>query len=218
MSDNQKAKHNDITAFFDEAEARVTFLDELADTGHKPEAMTLCLVYIDRFAQFLCWPSDSTGHNFVNALIQFGGEPLMALAHPLQAARAFEAMGTPWKVLAERIATAFPGASYEVVPISAFEQALAAHVTLAELAKLKPELWRTTIANVAYQRLRNPTIHGFGASGGINLSGMIWNGQPVPILGFDTLRNCARGLIAEGRRRSEANGQWFGNDAIVDGT
>jgi len=151
MGDNQKAKRSVITSFFDDAEARVAFLDELADTGHEPEAMTLCLVYIDRFAQSLCWPSASTGRNFVDALIQFGGEPLMALAHPLQAARAFGAMKTPWKALAERIAGAFPGPSHEVVPIPTFEQALAEHVTTAELAQLKPELWRATIANVAYQ-------------------------------------------------------------------
>ena len=217
MGDNQKAKHSAITAFFDNAEAGVAFLDELAGMDHEREAMTLCLVYIDRFAQSLCWPSASTGRNFVDALIQFGGEPLMALAHPLQAARAFAAMKPPWKVLAERIACAFPRLSHEVVPIPTFEQALAVHITTAELAQLKPELWRATIANVVYQHLRNPAIHGFGTSGGIILSETTWNRQPLPILGFATLRNCARGLIAEARRRSEANGQWFGDDAIVRG-
>ena len=217
MGDNQKAKRHVITSFFDDAEARVAFLDDLADTGHEPEAMTLCLVYIDRFAQSLCWPSASTGRNFVDALIQFGGEPLMALAHPLQAARAFGEMKTPWKALAERIAGAFPGPSHEVVPIPTFEQALAEHVTTAELAQLKPELWRATIANVAYQHLRNPAIHAFGTGGGIILSKTTWNGQPISILGFAILRNCARGLIAEARRRSDANGQWFGDDAIVRG-
>jgi hypothetical protein len=117
----------------------------------------------------------------------------------------------------ERIASAFPEPPHEVLPIPAFEQALAPHVGPAELERLKPELWRATIANVAYQHLRNPAIHGFGSGGGIVLSETMWNGQPVPPLGYGMLRNCVRGLIVEARRRSEANGQWFGNDAIVYG-
>ncbi len=41
--ENQQAKREFIKTFFDNAEARVAFLSELADTGHKPEAMTLGL-------------------------------------------------------------------------------------------------------------------------------------------------------------------------------
>ena len=80
-----------------------------------------------------------------------------------------------------------------------------------------PELWRATIANVVYQHLRNAAMHGFGTSAGIVLSQTTWNGQPVPILGLSELKRCARGLIAEARHRSEANWQWFGDDAIVRG-
>jgi hypothetical protein len=215
MDENQKGKHNVITAFFDEAEVSVVFLDELANTGHEPEAVTLCLVYIDRFAQCLCWPRTSNGLNFVEALIQFGGDPLMGLTHPIQATHAFEAM-KKWKPFAKRIANAFPGPSHEVLPIPAFEQALAQHVSNTELAQLRHELWRATIANLVYQHFRNPAIHGFGPSTGIALPQTTWNGQPVPILGLSELSSCARGLIGEARRRS-ANGAWFGNDAIVLG-
>ena len=219
MDKDQESKRDFITAFFDESEARVEFLDELAETGHVPEAMTLALVYIDRFSQSLCWPinstGNSTGRNFVDALIRFGGEPLMALAHPRQAAHAFGALKSHWKDMAERIKIAFPGPSYEVVAIPEFEQALVAHFETAELAQLKPELWRATIANLVYQHLRNPAIHGFGTSGDIVLSNVTWKGHPLPVVGYAKLQNCAKHLIAEARRRSEANGQWFGNDEIV---
>jgi hypothetical protein len=40
--------------FFDNAEARVAFLPELDRTGHRSEAMTLCLTYIDGFSQWFC--------------------------------------------------------------------------------------------------------------------------------------------------------------------
>lgn len=63
MDANQRAKHEIIAAFFDNAEARVAFLPELDRTGHRSEAMTLCLTYIDGFSQWLCWPRSSSGRN-----------------------------------------------------------------------------------------------------------------------------------------------------------
>jgi hypothetical protein len=53
MDANQRAKREIIAAFFDNAEARVAFLPELDRTGHRSEAMTLCLTYIDGFSQWL---------------------------------------------------------------------------------------------------------------------------------------------------------------------
>lgn len=217
MDKNQEAKLGFITAFLDEANARVTFLEELADMGHKPEAMTLCLVYIDRFAQYLFWPQQFAGKNFVDALVEFGGNPLMRLVHPLQVVRAFESMNEPWKTLAGKLGAAFQGPPHELIPISTLETELASHIKASELTQLRPNLWRTTIANVVYQRLRNPAIHGFGPSGGIIFSETTWKGQPVPEVGLPSLRNCALGLIGVARKRSEANGQWFGNYAIVHG-
>ncbi|SRR5438093_11844825 len=218
MDENQKAKRRFITAFFDDAEERIAFLDELAGTGHEREALTLCLTYIDSFAQWLCWPSSSTGRNFVEAVMQFGGDALMGLAHPFQAIYSFSQMKSLWKTLAERIIHAFPGPVYELLPVSLFEQVLGHHLTPAELAQLRSEVWRATIANMVYQHLRNPSVHSFRGSGGIILSQTTYQGQPVPIIGLPQLKNCAWGLVAEARRRSEANGEWFGNDAIVHGT
>jgi hypothetical protein len=80
MDKNQQAKREVIATFFDNAEARIAFLSELAQTGHKSEAMTLCLTYLDSFAQWLRWPATSSSRNFVEAVIQFGDEPLMGLA------------------------------------------------------------------------------------------------------------------------------------------
>ncbi len=97
MDNNQEAKMSAIKAFLNEADTRVGFLQKVADTGHKPEAMTLCLVYIDRFAQYLCWPQTSAGRNFVDALVQFGGNPLMQLAHPLQPNSGQIALQAVWR-------------------------------------------------------------------------------------------------------------------------
>ncbi|MCH7913945.1 MAG: hypothetical protein IH856_13065 [Deltaproteobacteria bacterium] len=215
MDETRKIKSEVIARFFGDVDTRVAFLSELARTGHKREAMTLCLTYIDSFAQWLCWPATSSGRNFVEAVMQFGGDPLMPLAHPLQAIRAFETMKAPWKDLANRIKDAFPGPSYELLTTPAFVGALRSRLTNIELEKLRPEVWRTTIANLTYQHLRNPSVHAFGGSDGIWLSQTTHQGAPVPPIEFQQLLGCVRGLVAEARRRSEETGQWFGNDAMV---
>ena len=143
MDKNQEAKRSFITTFFNDAEERIVFLDELASADHQREAMTLCLTYIDSFAQWLCWPSNATGRNFVEAVTQFGGDSLMGLAYPPQAINAFRQMKSRWQALAERIDHAFPGPEYELLPIRCFEQALVRHLTTKELAQLKPELVKT---------------------------------------------------------------------------
>jgi hypothetical protein len=217
MDENEKAKREVIVTFFDGAEARVAFLRDLAQTGHEPEAMTLCLTYIDSFGQWLCWPAASAGRNFVDAVVQFGGEPLMGLVHPRQAQGAFGSMKAPWRTMSDEIARTFPGPSFALLPVPAFLDALAGRLTSAELDRLRQEVWRATGANIAYQYLRNPSVHLFAASSGIWLSQTTYAGSSIPPLGLDLLLRCVRGLVAEARRRSEANWQWFGNDAIVKG-
>jgi hypothetical protein len=217
--EDQRVKCEVIAAFFDNAEARIAFLSELDRAGHGSEAMTLCLTYIESFSQWLRWPRSETGWNFVEAVIQFGGDEMMGLAHPLQAVDSYQRMGEPWPTLANLVERVFPGPPYEILPMAAFESTLAANLTTVSIQpqQLRNETWRATIANTAYQRLRNPSVHAFGSSDGIYFSETTFRGSPVPPLTLPSLVGVVRGLVREARRRSEANGQWFGDDRIVKG-
>jgi hypothetical protein len=215
---NQKAKLEFIASYFDDAEARVAFLAELANADHRTEAMTLCLVYIDSFAQLLCWPRAASGRNFVEAVIQFGGDALLGLVHPLQAVQSFSRMRGTWPLITERIAEAFPGPPHELLSMTSFEDRLAAHLSAAELQQVRAEAWRTTIAHGVYQHLRNPSVHGFGSSENIYFSQTTYEGEPIAPLTFWRLLAVVCGLVSEARRRSEATGQWFGDDRIVKGS
>ncbi len=217
MDANQQVRREVIASYFDHAEARVAFLSELDRTDHRSEAMTLCLTYIDSFAQWLCWPRSASGRNFVEAALQFGGDELMGLVHPLQAVQSFQRMNGPWPALAERVKVAFPGPPHELLPMATFEERLTPHVTAAQLTGVQREAWRATIAHAAYQHLRNPSVHAFGSSDGIYFSRTTFRGAAVPPLALPQLLGVARGLVGEARRRSETNGQWFGDDRIVKG-
>src|SRR5215510_8975684 len=159
--DNATRKSEFIAAFFDSAEERVAYLRTLHTGGRPAEALTLCLTYIDSFSQWLFWPRYETGRNFVEALVEHGGDPGFALIHPIALIRAFEMRKGHWKDFASRLRGVFPGPTYSLRAKSDFLTEAAACFTPAERSVLEGELWRGTIANVAYGRLRNPSIHAF---------------------------------------------------------
>lgn len=213
--ENERAKHDFITAFHDSAEERIFFLQKLFSDGRHDEALTLCLSYIDSFSQWLEWPSDKAGQNFVNAVVKFGSDSFMSLVHPLQAFRAFDRMDSFWKEIARHINSIYPGPLYSLLEEREFLSQLTPHLSATEGIKVKEELWRTTVAGVAYFGMRNFAIHKFGATP-LSFANTAYQGHPVSGLDFPRLYKIVSNVHAELRRRSETTNQWFGNDTIVD--
>jgi len=213
MDKDKKAKFEFIRAFHDEAERRIDFLVWLDKEKHRYEALTLCVSYIDSFAQWLCWPSSGSGKNFVQTIIEFGCNPLMGLVHPLQAIRLFESMKSFWKPIAKKIEDVFPGPKYELITEDEFLTKLNTKLETEEVYKLKPECWRGTLAATAYYFLRNPSVHSFGALE-LSFSGALYQGKTISGMGFVELHDIVKNIHNELRHRSESNIQWFGNDKI----
>lgn len=140
----------------------------------------------------------------------------MELAHPLQFVRSFKKNKEPKAIIA-----VFHHGSveppYELVTLKNLEEYLEQVLGETVPKSFKNELWRATIANVVYQYLRNPAVHGAGVSGALGFGQTTYGGKEMPILDFERLINCAANIIREARRRSETTGQWFGNDEIVKG-
>jgi hypothetical protein len=214
MDKDKEAKRQFIKAFHDHSERRIDFLVWLYKEKHRQEALTLCLSYIDSFSQWLCWPSSESGKNFVDAIVNFGGDKLMGLVYPLQAIRSFEVMKPPWQKISNKIKRVFPGPEYELISKDDFLKKLDKVLTNEESSKLKSECWRGTLAATAYYFLRNPSIHSFGASE-LSFSRTLYQGKTISGIGFMELFNIVRNIHSELRRRSESNIQWFGNDKIV---
>jgi hypothetical protein len=214
MDKNQKAKREFIKAFHDDAEKRINFLARLHEERHRYEALTLCVSYIDSFAQWLCWPSHQSGKDFVQTIIEFSNDHLMELIHPLQAIRSFESMKSFWKSIATKIKVVFPGSEYELLTEDEFLSKINTTLTTEELQKVKLECWRGSLAAIAYYFLRNPSIHSFGAAE-LSFSGAKYQGKLISGMGFMELHEVLKNIHHELRRRSEDNNQWFGNDKIV---
>ena len=214
MNDNQRAKLEFIKAFHDEAENRIEFLKDLYKETHKQEALTLCLTYIDSFAQWLCWPSSESGKNFVNTVVDFGGNLLMSFIHPLQAIRSLESLKSSWQQIAGQIKKVFPGPKYELISNNEFLAELSGSLSTDKLAQLKAESWRGTLAATAYYILRNPSVHSFGTTE-LSFSGTTHQGKSISSMGFVELHAILKNIHSELRNRSESNIQWLGDDRII---
>ena len=215
--ENEVTKRDYIVAFFDDARDRANFLLDLHRKSYRSEALTLCLVYIDSFSQWLFWPRDQSGRNFVDALVEFGGDSDYALLHPLAVIRTFATMKGQRKDFSARVQNLFPGPQYSLLEKSEFLKRISDAFSRKELKLLEAELWRGTIANIAYTRLRNPSVHNFGREWEISFDNTSFNGNSTRNLTFERLHWGLLGLIDEARRRSLVNNQWFGNDNIVKG-
>jgi hypothetical protein len=215
MEENENVKQHYIRSFHDHAVERLEFLPRLFADGRREEAMALCLIYIDSFSQWLQWPSKKSGQNFVETVIDFGGDLLLSLVHPLQAVRAYNRMGPFWNKIAARIESAFAGPNYELQTKNDFLGKLTHILSDGELRSVRGELWRTTTAAIIYFNLRNPSVHSFDAGPDISFSSATYQGNLVPGIDFNRLHGVASKLHAELRSRSETAGQWFGNDEII---
>jgi hypothetical protein len=217
MRDNATAKREFIRAFFDDAEKRAKYLLDLNAKSRANEASTLCLVYMDSFSQWLFCPRSRVGQNFVEALVTYGGDAEFALVHPLALIRALEAMKDPWRTLAARLKSLFPGPPYSLFSQADFLTQLSLSFNPSDTKLLKVEIWRGLIASVVYTHLRNPSIHSFRSAAEVSFDETMYQDQPVQSITFLRLHDALMKLIAEVRERSMANNQWFGNDSIVKG-
>jgi hypothetical protein len=215
--DDAAAKLHMMAAFFVEAEGRVDFLEHLVKDEHYQEALTLCLTYIDSFANLLFWPRTKVGLNFVEALSTYEPSVYFARIHPLQLIRSTARMRGEWKARSERLALVFPGPPWILRTAPDFLSILHGTLLPDDVTHLTRELWRGTVGHIAYQLLRNPSIHAFGSASSVAFSDTYHDDQWAGLFGIDRLLPALRAMLAEARRRSMASCQWFGNDEIILG-
>lgn len=212
------AQNAAITEFFSIANDRVDFIEELINRGRYPEALILCVSYLDAFAQWLYWPRQGVGENFATALADYELEPFLALVHPLQFSRSLAKLKEPWKSRATVVETVFAGPDYDLMTRIDFMSAVSKLFDADELRQLESELWRGTVGAIAYELLRNPSVHTFAGNWSVGFESTYWNGAWAGLFGIDRLLPPLRAMVEEARVRSLSSGQWFGNNRIVEAT
>ena len=208
-----EAKLGFIEAYFDELSRRIEFLRELRATGHENEAMLLCCCYIDGLANYLYWP-DSAGHrSFVHAVREFGPHEFLARIHPTQlreaiARRTGRRAGVALSIV-EQLESEFAGALMQQEVVERF---IAEHADAEIQAWIGKNLWRGTLASIAYESLRVPSVHNLGAAGAISFGQGNVDGDGIPNIDFEILLDTLQPIYDEARQRSITTNQWFGHD------
>jgi hypothetical protein len=213
--DDAAAKLEIMSHYFDDALRRVSYLSELHKGGHGREALTLCLVYIDTFAQWLNYSQNGVGKNFVEALCVHEEFAYFSLIHPEQMIRALSTMKPIWKERARTIRSIFPGPPFELLDRPTFASSLSAAFRTQEIQEIQQEFWRGTIAAVAYFWLRNPSVHNFTTLPSVSFDLTLHQGKEITSLGLATLLPPLKSMIKEARTRSMDTCEWFGDDRLV---
>jgi hypothetical protein len=207
-----------MKAFFSMAENRVEFIEELVNRGRYSEALILCLTYVDAFAHWLSWPRKGVGENFVEALGKYEPAPFFALVHPLQVVRSLDKLKEPWKGRAKHVEGLFPGPDYHLVTREDFATVLAPHFSALERSELEQQLWRGTVGGIAYDMLRNPSVHNFAGNSSVLFENTYLDGKWAGLFGINRLIPPLKAMVAAAKTRSLSSGHWFGNDAIIEAT
>jgi hypothetical protein len=201
-----------IEAFFEDLKNRAAFTQELEDSGHDNEARLLCCCYIEGLGNWLYQPNTSTAQNFVTALRDHGGEPTLALILPPRLDRAL-----PYKSASQAIASA----------VHLTLQSLPLHEALTEaelMAKvglligtdgqkfLSDNLWRGTVANIVYERIRGGGVHWLGSPDTVSFSITKHNGASLPEVDYYMLKAALDRVLVYARTISLETGKWFGTE------
>jgi hypothetical protein len=204
------AKRLSITAFFDDLDKKVAFLDYLFKGGHKDEARMLCVCYIDGLSNWLHQDSTALAKNFSTALSKLSGEEVFSLLVP-----EFLLSSVPWDNAPKGAETQIRSAlsklrAREAVFPHELVTAVTPAITKGQLTWLKDELWRGSVAMAVYIAVRSPNIHWLGSGDALSFDRTTFRGRPLQRIDFPMLLRALQHLAAHARGISIKTGKWFG--------
>lgn len=209
-SQDLEAKKEFIEAFFEDLRQKAALTDRLFTDAHEDEARLLVCCYIEALGNGLEGSTGNGARNFVTALVEHGGNPVLALIHPklLQTS-------LPYKSTAPANKTALQAAFARLPPNQALSEAelftaLGSGLPSDAVAFLRRELWRARIAAVAYSNIRSLGAHWFGSPGSVSFSQTIYQGRPLPEIDFSILRVALDRVIDHAQQLSTSTNKWFG--------
>lgn len=205
LSDKQEI----IKAFFSEFGKKIDRLQELRAKGFDDEAFTLCLVYIDRLASgHFGGTAGQNRKNFYRALAELSGNPLFGMVHPRQLRALVQDHCPSASTLVDAIVNRQPDALLDEKDIA--EEVRRSSLSEDEKNKVMTNLWRASLANIAYDFIRVAEAHGPG-SGGLSFDKTIYRGQTGVSLDFTTLFEALKKILNKVTDTSNSTGEWFGN-------
>ena len=87
-----------------------------------------------------------------------------------------------------------------------------------EMAKLRRNLWRGTLAALAYEWFRNPAVHELGGIKSFTFEEITFKGERARVLGFSLLYKGMLNIFKKLKEISTETGTYFGQnfDSLLD--
>ena len=207
---DQKEEWAMIEADFDNLERRADLLLRLKKMGFEEEALLLCCCYIEGMGN-LYFGGGGRQLNFYRILKNFGGEEMLMHIHPkqlwigLRTAKNLQTIGQKIGITLRKVEKKL----YTEEDVLA----LVAHLlNKEEMTKLKDNLWRGTLAALAYKEFRSPAVHELGGAKSFSFEGTTFKGEPAPVLDFSLLYEGMLNILRNMREKSTKTGTYFGQD------
>ncbi len=200
---DETPKQQLIESFFEKFEQRIARLQELRQ-AFPDEAFTLCLVYIDRLSRlyFRSGPRENRA-KFWRTLKQLSGNPLFGMIHPGRLRELTNEHCPSAAPFVDSIVGRQPKALLD-------EDALVTEIRKSALTevqkfKLTNDIWRASLANIAYDYLRAADVRGPG-SGGLTFDEPVYEGHTGVKLDFETFYTALREIFERVEKAHTRNG------------
>lgn len=201
--------------YFASWENRLSFLDQLADTKHPDEALTLACCYIDTLGGYL-FPRlrRNSQRRFVKVLVEHSGNPVFAAIHPRQVAEFLGDLRSEkeWARNVEKDLSAHLRTLIgQLFTEAEFVSAVCPKLTPAMTEKLRQHLWRGTIAAILYEHVRCAAVHSAPPIA-VTFDRSRLHGRGIEPLHYPLVGPAVRGILAYCVQRSFSTGKYYGHD------
>lgn len=204
--DKAASKEHYIVAYYEDLQKRIVFLAELYGMGRKDEALMLCCCYIEalgtrRSGEF------RKAKSYCTVLIEEGENPRWGLIHPKQLKNVLAENGlfrSDMGVL-ESLIDKFGAQLVERAEVHA---RLEPFLNARQQAWLKDCLFKATLANISYERIRSELVHDISGAP-ISFSETSYKGEPVPDLNFEMLYASLRAIVDKSQKLAVSTNKWW---------
>lgn len=214
MPDDEKRKKRIyfIDAYFKDLENKVAFLDDLFLQKRSDEALILCCCYIEGLAGNYYWPEERSFFNFVRIFEELSEDDIFRYIHLKQLKVGFEsARNKKLNKILKSIETIQPDLNQKLFSKAETQEAIEPHLPKDEVTIFRENLWRGTIAALAYQQLRNLAVHNLGAID-ISFNTTKFKGTIMPNLDFKLLQPALKIILGKLKKVSLDSGYWYGHN------
>jgi hypothetical protein len=206
---DQDAKASFIRAYFDDLVERSAFLEELAETGHEKDALLLCCCYIEGIANHLYWPESHAKQNFVRVLTEHSQCEVLSWIHPDRLRRSLDDLPSDMR---GKLASTLKQTESRLYSQDGIRRLLSQNLTAEEMAKVRNQLWRGTVAAIAYEHIRSQFVHWLGGPNSVTFDDTTFKGAPVPSIGLPLLQRALTRILQAAKHVSVSTNRWYGHD------